>query len=199
MAIENRLFEAKDLKRILGLTPEKIFLWLRTYNIFEPTERAIGIRGKNKYSLVDLVKLGFIANLLTFGIHLAQIREIFIELDKVYNGKSLWEIIISEKRRLRRHGLILIIARVSADESNTKGDSGTRKPLKFEYIVDVATYADALDHLDETMKAAMPKLIVNIGWIVDEVEMFIKRGLGPQGKRVKRKNNAEENKGQRKR
>ena len=107
MIIENRLYEAKDLKRILGLTPETIYLWLGTYRIFEPAVRAPGVRGKNKYSLLDVVKLALIINLQTIGIHLSHIRGIFAGFDKDENGENLWEKTLSQSRPLTGCFIIL--------------------------------------------------------------------------------------------
>jgi len=180
MKIENRLYEAKDLKRILGLTPETIYLWLRTYHIFEPAERARGVRGKNKYSLLDLVKLALIANLQSFGMHLTAVREIFLQLDKASNGESLWNRIVNERDRFDHHGTVLIIARLRLVEFSPMGRIITHEP---QFLVSLLSYDEAAKQLKMNVKAPCPRLIVNVNMIVKFVEMHAHEKLGQRNRK----------------
>jgi DNA-binding transcriptional MerR regulator len=173
MKIDNRLYESKDLKRILGLKPETIYLWLGTYHIFEPTERATGIRGKNKYSLLDLVKLGLIANLQANGVHLSHVRGIIAGLDKDENGENLWEKLVNERERFDKDGATLIVfmdqgLRV---EEGPRGVEITRLRWREpHYRVRLLSYCEAAKQLKLNVKAPVTRLIVPIGWIVRLIE-----------------------------
>lgn len=181
MAIENRLYEAKDLKKVLGLTPETIYLWLGTYHIFEPAQRAPGVRGKNKYSLLDLVKLALIANLQTLGIHLSHVRGIFAGLDKDENGESLWERIVNERDCFDNDGATLIICRDPGlrVEQGPRGIETTqlrwREP---HYMVRLLSYNEAAKELRFNVKAPLPRLIIPINWIIKLVEKRTHERLG---------------------
>jgi len=174
------LFEAKDLIKIFGLKPETIFLWLRTYNIFEPTERARGVRGKNKYSFIDLIKLDLIARLQTLGIHLSRIRQIFVELDRVHKGKSLWDLIVNERTRIDRNGAILFIDRTRLAEFNMYGE--LRNPPRYKYFVSIYTYAGAMRRFKANIKILDTFLIVNINSILKGMGPRIDFKLGPKEK-----------------
>lgn len=107
MLIENRrLFEAKDLKRILGLKPETVYLWLRTYRLFEPTVRA-DRRGKNKYSLLDLVRFGVIRELDSFGMRLDIIKRVFNDLEE----EKVWDTLVKERKKFDEEGAVILIDR----------------------------------------------------------------------------------------
>jgi len=179
MPIDNRLYEAKDLKKILGLTPETIYLWLRTYHIFEPTERAHGVRGKNKYSLLDLVKLMLISRLQTFGINLTCVQGIFVELDKVDNGKSLWERIVIERNRFDRDGALLVITRLGPTIWSFRGRLGTwKRPPDQDFSVSLLSYKEAVSQFKKELKAPLTTLIVNLNMILRIVEAQTKERLG---------------------
>jgi len=181
MKIDNRLYEAKDLKRILGLTPETIYLWLGTYRIFEPALRAPGVRGKNKYSLLDVVKLALILNLQNIGIHLSHIRGIFAGLDKDENGINLWERILNERERFDRVGATLIIRRLSVYRIDL-GPMGINKTRLHgrepNYQVRLLSYKEAAGELSFNVKAPLPRLIIPIKWIIEAVELRTRERLG---------------------
>lgn len=179
MPINNRLYEAKDLRKILGLRPETIYLWLRTWRIFEPTQRASGVRGKNKYSLLDIVKLMLIDRLLAFGMSLLCMQGIFAKLDKVDNGKSLWELIVNERNRFDRDGAILIITRgKDVDWNIPRFLEITGSRLDPNLSVSLLSYDEAVNQFKKESTASAIVLVVNIMNIVTWVESVTDKRLG---------------------
>jgi len=78
------LYTAKDIKKILGITPGQLFHWGRTWKLIEPEIRAKGRQGKNKYSLENLVQLAVIKELVDFGIELSFIEQL-IESTNIFD------------------------------------------------------------------------------------------------------------------
>jgi hypothetical protein len=176
MRIQNRLYEAKDLFGFLHLKPEKIYLWLRTYKIFEPAERPQGVRGKNKYSLLDLVKLTLIAHLTNLGMHLDYVRGIFSEIDKA----DVWKRIINERDRFDTDAAILVIfGQTEVDWYRLEGGIGPARPRQApRFRVTLLTYAEALRQLQERLKEPWPTLAINMNFIVEAVETNTGEKLG---------------------
>lgn len=176
MAIENRLYEAKDLLGFLQLKPEKIYLWLRTYRIFEPAERPRGIRGKNKYSLLDLVKLSLIANLQSLGIPLEHIQKIFSEVNKA----GTWKQVVNERDRIETEGAILLIIRETGiDWYRLRVGTGSARPQptpRFRAVL--LSNSEAQRQLEESLKAPWPILAINLSFIVKNVESIAGDKLG---------------------
>lgn len=166
MKIKNRLYEAKDLKRILGLKPETAYLWLRTYHFFEPAARAER-RGKNKYSLIDLVRLAVIRELDSFGMRLDVIKGVFEELEK----EKVWDELVNERKKMDTEGAVIIIDRgkylnptPDQNEFSSIVMSGTSAA---EQIVDDLVYPD---WAGGRVRYYTSTLIVNVRDIVEFVE-----------------------------
>jgi DNA-binding transcriptional MerR regulator len=176
MGIENRYYEAKDLLRFLQLKPEKMYLWLRTYKIFEPAERPHGVRGKNKYSLLDLVKLAFIDNLQNLGMHLEYIRGIFGEMDEA----DVWRRLVNERDCFEADGAILFIVReTGVDWYRLEGGVGPERPRQAPHFrVTLLNNAEALRQFQERLKAPWSTLAINLGIIVDKIESLTGERLG---------------------
>lgn len=176
MSTENRLYEAKHLLKFLQLKPEKIYLWLRTYRIFEPAERPHGVRGKNKYSLLDLVKLAFIDSLQNLGMPLEYVREIFSKMDEA----GEWKRLVKERDRFDADGAILLIVReTGVDWYRLEGGVGPTRPRPApRFRVTLLSYAEALRQLQERLKAPWPTLTINMNFIVGTVEMITGERLG---------------------
>jgi len=78
------LYTAKEIKRILGITPGQLFHWGRTWGLIEPEVKAKGRQGKNKYSLENLVQLAVIKELVNSGIELSFIEQL-IESTNIFD------------------------------------------------------------------------------------------------------------------
>lgn len=75
------LYTAKDIKRILDITPGQLFHWGRTWGLIEPEIKAKGRQGKNKYSLENLYQLALIKKLVNMGIELSVIERLLKSTD----------------------------------------------------------------------------------------------------------------------
>jgi len=121
MAIENKLYGARAIKEILGVKPEEVYLWSRTWGLFEPAIRAKGSRGRNKYDLDNLLDMGLIRELLMFGITPDAIKKIFSSavtgesrLKQAYMGQnkefpSMWEEIKRCRFEYELNGAVLLV------------------------------------------------------------------------------------------
>ena len=176
MGIENRLYEAKDLLRFLQLKPEKIYLWLRTYRIFEPAERPHGVRGKNKYSLLDLVKLALIDNLQNLGMPLEYIRQVFSKMDEA----GEWKRLVNERDRFNADGAILLIVReTGVDWYRLEGGVGPARPQPAPHFrVLLLSNAEAIRQFQECVKAPWSTLAINMKFILGIVEDTTGERLG---------------------
>jgi len=176
MSTENRLYEAKHLLKFLQLKPEKIYLWLRTYRIFEPAERPHGVRGKNKYSLLDLVKLAFIDSLQNLGIPLEYVREIFSKMDEA----GEWKRLVKERDRFDADGAILLIVReTGVDWYRLEGGVGPSRSRPAPHVrVILLSNAEALRQFQECVKAPWSTLAINMKSILGIVEDTTGERLG---------------------
>jgi len=122
MAIENRLYGAADLVRILGVKPAEAYLWSRTWGLFEPRVRAKGPRGRNRYDFQNLLDMALIRELLMLGISLDSIRQILktpptseqLGMAEVYDLKpidlpTIWEQISKDRVYYETGGGLLIV------------------------------------------------------------------------------------------
>lgn len=76
-------YEAKDIKKLLGITPGQLFHWGRTWGLIKPDIKAEGRQGKNKYSFKNILFLALIQELLNCGLDLKSIRKI-IEIKRPF-------------------------------------------------------------------------------------------------------------------
>jgi DNA-binding transcriptional MerR regulator len=127
MAIQNRLYGAKEVTDILGVKPEEVFLWSRTWSLFEPAERAKGPRGRNKYDFINLLDMALIRELLLFGFNLRSIKKIFespltfeqLGLMTVYGEQArdlptIWEEINKARLSYEIDGAVLLVDKGSS-------------------------------------------------------------------------------------
>jgi DNA-binding transcriptional MerR regulator len=190
MAIDNKkLYESKDVKTILGVKPEEIHLWSRTWGLFEPAIRGKA-HGKNRYSFGNLVEMAVIKELLLFGFNLAAAKgilggPIIMELaeddlpDKPLKGATILANMASYWDKYNREGCVLLVDRgrdmdmVSVDSDHFIS-GGERK----ESIARIMTLSGALDsfrrhHLPEGAGVAIffsSTLIIDLMAIVCSIE-----------------------------
>jgi len=117
---DQRFFEAKDIREILGVKPEEVHLWSRTWGLFKPAIRGKA-HGKNKYSAENLMQMTLIKELLGWGFQLKAIKEILTKVAEVQEvslffakpdkpiGPTVWEYIAASEAKYRREGFLLVI------------------------------------------------------------------------------------------
>lgn len=122
MVINNKnLYESKDVKRILGVKPEEVHLWSRTWGLFEPAIRGKA-HGKNRYSLENLMQIALIKELLQWGMGLAAIQAILYRAvyaadgdgpyfygPKKQRAHSIWKYIGATRERFEREGCVFVL------------------------------------------------------------------------------------------
>ena len=107
-------YSAKDVEKILGINPDKLFYWVKTKRLVSPMIEGKG-RGKvNYYSFDNLFQLALIRNLTGFGIELNSIEEILKGPTKRPKQKARLKLTILEyykakKETLREQGFLLMI------------------------------------------------------------------------------------------
>jgi len=157
MTIDNKkLYESKDVKKILGVKPEEIHLWSRTWGLFEPAIRGKA-HGKNRYSFGNLVEMAVIKELLLFGFNLAAIREILgrsiimelAEDDLVYKpfkGASILANIAAFRDKYNREGCVFLVNRGPyIDMVSIGSDHFISRGERKAGIAMIMTLSDALD------------------------------------------------------
>ena len=161
------MVRSKDIKKYLGITPGQLFHWGRTWGLINPSIKAEGRQGKDKYSFEDLLSLSLIKELLSFGIDLKTIKEILKGVNVLFKGKkTIWEEFKENRSIYEKKGCVLIIDREDVD-------------LKKEKFIYFFTTADeALSQISEDIKflyyggtkAKKAILIINIYSIVGLLE-----------------------------
>lgn len=152
MAIDDRkLYESKDVKRILGVKPEEIYLWSRTWGLFEPAIRGKA-HGKNRYSLENLMQIALIKELLQWQIGLAAIQRI-LPAGGEQRDPSIWRHIGASRERFEREGCVFALH---------KSLVGPR------YLFGNITAADA---------GILPQ-IISLKWALDDFKSFCFGGDG---------------------
>ena len=102
------LYTAKEIKRILGITPGQLFHWGRTWGLIEPEVKAKGRQGKNKYSLENLFQLAVIKELVNFGIELSFIEEI-VRSEQFCDSYKEESLIITRSENEKNTKIFLVI------------------------------------------------------------------------------------------
>ena len=64
---KEKLYRARDIKRILGVDKNKLFYLKNTHRLIQPSTEASGSGKQDYYSVSDLIKIGQIELLLRMG------------------------------------------------------------------------------------------------------------------------------------
>ena len=86
--LRNKSFQAKDIKKLLGIDKNKLFYWSKTHQLLTPDiEEASGTGTRSKFSLKNLLELASIKHMVRSGLDLRAIEELKKGLD-TFNPKG---------------------------------------------------------------------------------------------------------------
>jgi DNA-binding transcriptional MerR regulator len=175
-----RLYLAKDIKNLLGISSGQLFHWGQTWGLIKPEIKAQGRAYKDQYSFKNLLDLAFIKELINLGFEPSKIKQILdifsgpVVLKEL--GGNIWdyykvgredtEEYDDEQKKSYTYpgydkaGCLMLITRTKEGE------------YRLEYTGNISEVLNFLKHRLTKMKEYIPRgsIIINLADIVKDLE-----------------------------
>lgn len=178
-SLSSRHFEAKDVRKLLGIDKNKLFYWMRTHRLLKPDiEEASGTGTRTKFSLKNLIELAIIKEIADFGLELAAVKKIKNRLDRQEYGYFTedetikFEKITGSPDRTDKEGVVDIYRR--ALEKRDPDDLGVGlsiRKYKNDYYVNIWEEfpEPGITKKDQKIESSFPKLDVYITGLAEVI------------------------------
>jgi hypothetical protein len=81
--VNSQQYEARHIEKILGISKNKLFFWMKTYELIKPDiEQGIGTGNRNRFSKKNILEFAIIKELVSWGIDLHTIKKIKNTIDR---------------------------------------------------------------------------------------------------------------------
>lgn len=80
--VNSQQYEARHIEKILGISKNKLFFWVKTYELIKPDiGQGIGTGNRNRFSRKNILEFAIIKELVSWGIDLHTIKKIKNTID----------------------------------------------------------------------------------------------------------------------